>query len=81
METPTTPIDAGKLAFTANDAASRLGISRAQFWKLHSAGKVPRPIYLGAKAPRWLAAELRDWLAAGAPDRLAWEKFKKGGKA
>jgi len=81
MNTPSTPIDAGKLALSAKDAARQLGISRAQFWKLHSAGKVPRPVYLGAKAPRWLAAELQEWLRADAPDRVTWEKLKKGGKA
>ena len=69
-----------RAALKADEVAALLGVSRSQFWKLHSGGKVPLPVYLGAKAPRWIASELTEWLAAGAPDRLAWEKAKKGGK-
>jgi predicted DNA-binding transcriptional regulator AlpA len=65
-------------ALTAKDAAKAVGISRSQFWKLHSAGKVPLPVYLGSKAPRWLADELRAWIAAGAPDRQTWQRMQKG---
>ncbi|HVK09816.1 MAG TPA: AlpA family phage regulatory protein [Gemmataceae bacterium] len=79
MSTPSTHSDAGKLALPAADAARLLGISRAQLWKLHAAGRLPAPVYLGAKAPRWPADELRAWLSAGAPDRLTWVKFQKGG--
>jgi len=81
METPKTPIDPGTLALAAADAAKVLAISRAQFWKLHAAGKTPAPVYLGTKAPRWRADELRAWLAAGAPDRQTWERVKIGGGA
>jgi predicted DNA-binding transcriptional regulator AlpA len=63
------------LAVDASAAAAMFGVSRAQWWKLHSAGKVPLPVYaLGSKAPRWRVDELRDWWAAGAPDRQTWEK-------
>ncbi|MCG3138981.1 MAG: hypothetical protein HJJLKODD_02853 [Phycisphaerae bacterium] len=64
---------------TAKDAARLLGISRGQFWKLHSMGKTPLPVRLGAKAPRWRLDELRKWLAAGCPDRLTWQRLKNGG--
>jgi predicted DNA-binding transcriptional regulator AlpA len=76
MATPTTPFDSERLALSAMDAAAVLGISRAQFWKLHAAGKLPQPVYLGTKAPRWRATELRDWLAAGAPDLLTWQRIR-----
>jgi len=69
-----------RLALTANDAAGLLGISRAQFWKLHASGKLPVPVYLGVKAPRWRAEELRDWLAAGCPDRVSWLKLQEGAR-
>jgi predicted DNA-binding transcriptional regulator AlpA len=72
-----TPSDARTLAFSPIDAARLLGISRAQFWKLHAAGKLPAPVYLGTKAPRWVAAELRAWLEAGAPDRGTWQELKR----
>ena len=69
-----------RAALKADEVAVMLGVSRSQFWKLHAAGKVPLPVYLGSKAPRWISGELTAWLQAGAPDRLAWEKAKKGGK-
>lgn len=80
MDITTTPIDPGKLESAAKDAARLLGISRAQFWKLHAAGKLPPPVYLGTKAPRWPADDLRAWLRAGAPDRQAWLRLKGGGR-
>ncbi|MBN2563134.1 MAG: helix-turn-helix domain-containing protein [Phycisphaerae bacterium] len=61
---------------TASDAAALLGISRAQLYKLHSQGKIPLPVRLGIKAPRWRVSELGAWLEAGCPDRLAWERTK-----
>lgn len=74
METTKTCIESERLALPAKDAAGLLGISRAQWWKLHSAGKVPMPVRLGTKAPRWRVEELRQWLAAGCPDRQTWQR-------
>jgi predicted DNA-binding transcriptional regulator AlpA len=54
-----------------------LGISRAQFYKLHQAGRLPLPVYLGTRAPRWLLADLADWLRAGAPDRQTWQRMRE----
>jgi predicted DNA-binding transcriptional regulator AlpA len=68
-----------RLAVSASEAAKLFGVSRAQWWKLHAAGKVPLPSYrLGSKAPRWDVAELRAWWEAGAPDRLEWQPMHKG---
>jgi predicted DNA-binding transcriptional regulator AlpA len=53
------------------------GVSRSQWWKLHSSGKVPLPVYLGSKAPRWRIDELRAWLAAGCPCRQEWQRMKE----
>jgi predicted DNA-binding transcriptional regulator AlpA len=80
MDTPSTPLDAGRLAVTARDAARLLGISRAQLYRLHSSGRLPQPVYLGTKAPRWSVTELRAWLAAGAPPRDQWERQKREGR-
>lgn len=65
-------------ALPAADAARLLGISRSMLFKMHSAGKVPMPVYLTPRCPRWRRAELLDWLAAGCPDRLTWTKLRKG---
>ena len=58
-------------------AATALGVSRSQFWRLHSAGRLPMPVRLGQRCPRWRADELRAWTAAGCPDRETWESTKK----
>jgi predicted DNA-binding transcriptional regulator AlpA len=63
-------------AANAKDSAHICGISRAQFFKLHSMGRVPAPVRLGSRAPRWIIAELRAWLAAGCPDRETWDRLK-----
>ncbi len=76
MGTPTTRIEPDRHAVPAKDAAALLGISRAQLWKLHSAGKIPLPVRLGTRAPRWIVAELKAWLAADAPDRQEWERTR-----
>ncbi|MCH8880044.1 MAG: AlpA family phage regulatory protein [Planctomycetes bacterium] len=76
MGTSEAPRQLEQLALSAKDAARLLGISRAQIWKLNSAGKIPQPVRLGTKAPRWRIAELRDWLEAGCPDRQAWERTR-----
>ena len=78
MDTAKTHVEHERLALPAKDAAVMLGISRAQLWKLHSQGKVPLPVRLGTKAPRWRVDELRAWLAAGCPDRQTWEKLRGG---
>jgi predicted DNA-binding transcriptional regulator AlpA len=63
------------LAVPAEGAAALCGISRAQWWKLHGAGKTPLPVRLGTKAPRWRVSELRAWLDGGCPDRQRWESM------
>jgi predicted DNA-binding transcriptional regulator AlpA len=68
-------------AVAAAGAARLVGVSRSQWWKLFSAGKVPEPIYLGSKAPRWRVDELRDWLAAGAPDLVTWKRRREAERA
>lgn len=64
------------LALPAARAAQRCGVSRSQWWKLHSAGKVPPPVYLGSRAPRWRVADLDAWLAAGCPTRQQWQHMQ-----
>ena len=59
----------------AGAAAKLLGISERHFYKLHSSGRVPKPIRLG-RAVRWRADELRDWVAAGTPPRDRWQGMR-----
>jgi predicted DNA-binding transcriptional regulator AlpA len=80
MEIKKTLIDVQPMALTPVDSARVIGVSRAQLWKLHGSGRLPKPVYLGTRAPRWLYEELRAWLAAGCPDLLTWERLKGGAR-
>jgi excisionase family DNA binding protein len=68
------PMDSSstKLVLSASETAGLLGISRAHLWRLHSSGRLPRPIRLG-RAVRWDRKTLEAWVAAGAPPRDQWE--------
>lgn len=62
----------------ASEAARLCGVSRAHWFKMHAMGKVPAPVRLGPRVPRWRFDELRAWLDAGCPDRLTWERMRRG---
>ena len=69
-------VQSAPLLLAAAEAAKLLSISERHFYKLHSSGRVPRPIRLG-RAVRWRADELREWLAAGAPSRSQWQSMRR----
>ena len=74
---PELSVVSGPLLCAATDAAKMLGVSRSQFWKLHSAGKLPTPVKLGARATRWRVDELKAWVSAGCPERQRWENIRE----
>jgi excisionase family DNA binding protein len=59
------------------EAAKQLGVSRAHFYRMHNAGRIPLPLRLGG-AVRWRQDELEAWVAAGMPDRRRWLAQKGG---
>lgn len=63
------------LLVDAKAAARLCGVSRAHFWAMHSAGKVPLPVRLGRRT-LWRTAELADWTAAGCPAAQPMESMK-----
>jgi len=63
-------------AVDAAGAAHLCGMSRSQWFKLHSAGRVPLPVRLSPRCPRWIVQELRDWLTAACPNRQTWLAMK-----
>lgn len=71
------PAATNRLAISADEMAELLGISRAHVWRLHSQGRIPRPVRLG-RAVRWDRATIERWLAAGTPPRERWEAMYKG---
>jgi predicted DNA-binding transcriptional regulator AlpA len=81
MDATATSVDSPKLTLTPEDFAAALSISRSQFFKQQSAGKIgPTPVYFGARAPRYLRSEVEEWLRAGAPNRLTWQRLREGGR-
>lgn len=75
-----TPNDTQTLLTDPGDTARILGISRAQLYKLDAMGKLPMPVRLGTRAPRWRVDELKAWLAAGCPARDKWASIAGGGR-
>lgn len=67
------------LLLPAGDAARLLNISERHFYKLHSGGRLPRPVRLG-RSVRWRAKELQEWLDAGAPSHARWENMRGNGR-
>ena len=63
------------LALSADGLAQMLGVSLRHIRRMDSAGKLPKPIRLGASV-RWPISEIESWLEAGAPDRRTWLKQK-----
>jgi len=59
----------------ARDAAVIAGVGESTWWRLHSAGKVPRPNKLSGRT-LWVVAELHEWIAAGYPDRRTSDAIK-----
>ena len=69
--------DTFKLALSVEEVAEVLGISRAHVWRLHSSGRIPKPVRLG-RAVRWNRKTLENWLEAGGPPRDRWEILCQG---
>jgi predicted DNA-binding transcriptional regulator AlpA len=63
-----------KHLLTAEEAAGRLGVSLAYFFRMNSSGQLgPRAVKFGEKCSRWRAAELQAWVDAGCPSRELWQ--------
>ena len=61
----------------AETAAGLCALSTRTWRRLDAAGKVPRPVRLGAKTKRWNREELEQWIAAGCMPRREWEIRKR----
>lgn len=70
-----------KLALSAAELGSALGISERGVYRLRDSGALPEPVSLGAGRLVWPVAEIGAWLASGAPDRAEWESQKRMGKS
>lgn len=54
------------LLLRAEEAARLIGVSRSQWWSLHSAGRVSSPVRFG-RAVGGRREELERWVAGGCP--------------
>ncbi len=69
-----THVPAVPLTLSATDAASFIGVSRSQWYKMDSAGETPMPIKVGGRM-RWRRRELGAWVEAGCPSRAQWAQM------
>jgi excisionase family DNA binding protein len=59
----------------ADEVAKLLNVSRRHVFRLKSAGKLPKPLFIGASL-RWPRRIIADWIKAGTPDRKKWDIIK-----
>lgn len=57
-------------------AAALVGVSRATWQRLRSAGKLPAAVKLG-RAVRWRRAEIVSWISAGCPSADIWQAMRQ----
>lgn len=71
----------GPLPFTMTgpEIGRELRTSAKTISRMHDAGKLPRPVMVGARSLRWVRQTIVEWLAAGCPDRETFEANRKGG--
>jgi len=60
----------------AAECAEILAVGRSTLWRLHAAGKLPRPLRIGG-ATRWRGEEIKGWIGAGCPSRDRWEAMRE----
>ena len=60
------------IAIPADEAASRIGVSKRTWLRMNRDGEIPAPRKIRSMI-RWDVAELRAWSAAGMPSRSEWE--------
>ena len=66
-----TPALALPLLISADELARLLDCSATHIWRMHSGGKLPKPVKIG-RLTRWREAEVSAWVETGAPSRNAW---------
>lgn len=75
---PVVRLRASPILVGVKDAARMIGVSPTHFRRLDSQGKLgPVGIRLGGRV-LWSVGELKSWADVGCPDRVAWDKKKKG---
>lgn len=68
-------VDGIGMLLDADALAQELGVSIRTVRRLDAAGKLPKPVRLGA-AVRWRRDEIIRWIQADCPDRRIWESSR-----
>ncbi len=71
---PAIPADP-PITVDAKRLAKLLDIGLRTVRSFDAAGKLPKPVRIGARV-LWIVDEIRAWLAAGTPDRATWERIR-----
>jgi predicted DNA-binding transcriptional regulator AlpA len=66
------------LLVAATDACQLAGVSKATWWRLRAADKIPAHVRLGGRV-LWRVEELKAWIAAGCPDGQTWRSRRAAG--
>lgn len=56
-----------KLLLNVKSVALMLEMSTRKVWKMSKDGKMPSPIRVGSRSPRWRDSDLREWVKDGCP--------------
>ncbi|MGC9261662.1 MAG: helix-turn-helix transcriptional regulator [Phycisphaerae bacterium] len=48
---------------TSKDLAEMLSTSTRSVWRMVATGRIPKPIYLGSKSPRWRLSDVEAAIA------------------
>ena len=63
---------------TAKDAAKLCRLSKRSWFRLSSAGQIPRSVRIGGSV-RWRLSDVEQWLEWNCPDLRKFEAMKKAG--
>lgn len=64
---------------TAKDAAKLCRLSKRNWFRLSSAGRIPKPVKIGGSV-RWRVSDIESWLSLNCPDRKTFEAMKQTGE-
>ncbi len=64
---------------TAKDAAKLCRLSKRSWFRLSSAGRIPKPVRIGGSV-RWRQSDIELWFSMNCPDRKEFEARKEAEK-
>ena len=59
----------GTQLITLKAVTAKVSLGRSTLYRLVASGQFPKPVRVGSKAIRWVAAEVDDWIEVQAASR------------